>query len=561
MTPSPVLAVHDLGIAIDDRPILRDLSFEIERGKTLALVGESGSGKSLTALAVLGLLPPGSTTAGTVTLAGKHLFGMKPDVLRQVRRNDVGVVFQDPAAAFDPVYRIGQQLREVIRSTRKCTKPQANAMVLDLFERVKIDDPERVADSYPHEISGGQLQRAMIAMAISRGPQLLIADEPTTALDANVQAEVLQLFRELQQDNDIAILLITHDMGVVADLADDVVVLRDGSPVETGPTRQVLIAPQQDYTKTLLDAVLQLEPPVPAPSSAVEEAKPVLAVENLTVDYRKGGVRFTALRDANLVVHEHHIVALVGESGAGKSTLGRALCGLVTPSAGRVTLNGEPIPVLQKRSRRALGKQLGVVFQDPMSSLNPQHTVLQSVELPLLVHTELDSRQRRERVEELLDEVSLDPDLITRYPRQLSGGQRQRVAIARALAVQPDVLVMDEPTSALDAAVQASVLALIRRLQSTHGFAAVFITHDFAIVQQLADHVVVLRNGAIIEQGPTAQVLTAPRSPYTQRLLLAVPVAEPTAQQHRRALWAQTQPNLPAFQSGSHATAEPLVKH
>ncbi|MFB8279992.1 dipeptide ABC transporter ATP-binding protein [Nocardia colli] len=539
MTTPPVLAVHDLGIAINDQTIVRDLGFTIERGKTLALVGESGSGKSLTALSVLGLLPPGSTTTGTVTLSGQSLSGMRPEALRQVRRSDIGVVFQDPAAAFDPVYRIGRQLREVIRTDRTYSKQQADSLVLELFERVKINDPERVAASYPHEISGGQLQRAMIAMAISRAPQLIIADEPTTALDANVQAEVLQLFRELQQDNDIAILLITHDMGVVADLADDVVVLRNGSPVEAGPADQVLIAPRQDYTKTLLAAVLQLEPPTS--SSVVEQAKPVIEVEDLTVDYRKAGATFTALREANLVVREHQIVALVGESGAGKSTLGRALCGLVTPAAGRVTLNGEPIAVLQKRSRRALGKQLGVVFQDPMSSLNPQHTVLQSIELPLRVHTALDGTQRRERVEELLDEVSLDPDLITRYPRQLSGGQRQRVAIARALAVQPDVLVLDEPTSALDAAVQASVLALIRRLQSKLGFAAVFITHDFAIVQQLADHVVVLRDGAIVEQGPTAQVLTEPRSPYTQRLLLAVPVAEPEAQQRRRALWAQTQ--------------------
>lgn len=539
MTTPPVLAVHDLGIAINDQTIVRDLGFTIERGKTLALVGESGSGKSLTALSVLGLLPPGSATTGTVTLSGKSLSGMRPEALRQVRRSDIGVVFQDPAAAFDPVYRIGRQLREVIRTDRTYSKQQADSLVLELFERVKINDPERVAAGYPHEISGGQLQRAMIAMAISRAPQLIIADEPTTALDANVQAEVLQLFRELQQDNDIAILLITHDMGVVADLADDVVVLRNGSPVESGPAEQVLIAPRQDYTKTLLAAVLQLEPPTS--SSVVEQAKPIIEVEDLTVDYRRAGATFTALREANLVVREHQIVALVGESGAGKSTLGRALCGLVTPAAGRVTLNGEPIAVLQKRSRRALGKQLGVVFQDPMSSLNPQHTVLQSIELPLRVHTALDGTQRRERVEELLDEVSLDPGLITRYPRQLSGGQRQRVAIARALAVQPDVLVLDEPTSALDAAVQASVLALIRRLQSKLGFAAVFITHDFAIVQQLADHVVVLRDGAIVEQGPTAQVLTEPRSPYTQRLLLAVPVAEPAAQQHRRALWAQTQ--------------------
>ncbi|MEV6560609.1 ABC transporter ATP-binding protein [Nocardia sp. NPDC051756] len=542
MTTPPVLAVHELGIAINDQTIVSGLGFAIERGKTLALVGESGSGKSLTALSMLGLLPPGSATTGAVTLSGKSLFGMKPEALRQVRRSEIGVVFQDPAAAFDPVYRIGQQLREVIRTDRKYAKQQADSLVLELFERVKINDPERVAASYPHEISGGQLQRAMIAMAISRAPQLIIADEPTTALDANVQAEVLQLFRELQQDNDIAILLITHDMGVVADLADDVVVLRNGSPVEAGPVRQVLLAPRQDYTKTLLAAVLQLEPPVS--SSVVEAAKPVIEVENLTVDYRKAGAKFTALQEANLVVREHQIVALVGESGAGKSTLGRALCGLVTPAAGRVTLNGEPIAVQRKRSRRALGKQLGVVFQDPMSSLNPQHTVLQSIELPLRVHTALDAGQRSERVAELLDEVSLDPDLITRYPRQLSGGQRQRVAIARALAVQPDVLVLDEPTSALDAAVQASVLALIRRLQSKLGFAAVFITHDFAIVQQLADHVVVLRDGAIVEQGPTAQVLTAARSPYTRRLLLAVPVAEPAVQQRRRELWAQTQPGL-----------------
>ncbi|MFC9435234.1 dipeptide ABC transporter ATP-binding protein [Nocardia sp. NPDC057030] len=542
MTPPPVLAVRDLGIAIDGRTIVRDLGFTVERGKTLALVGESGSGKSLTALSVLGLLPPGSTTTGTVALSGKSLFGMRPEALRQIRRSEIGVVFQDPAAAFDPVYRIGAQLREVIRTDRAYSKRQADSLVLELFERVKIGDPARVAASYPHEISGGQLQRAMIAMAISRAPQLIIADEPTTALDANVQAEVLQLFRELQQDNDIALVLITHDMGVVADLADDVVVLRDGSPVESGPAAQVLTAPRQDYTKTLLAAVLQLAAPVP--NSAAEQAKPVIEVENLTVDYRKAGARFTALREANLVVREHQIVALVGESGAGKSTLGRALCGLVTPAAGRVALNGESIAVLRKRSRRALGKQLGVVFQDPMSSLNPQHTVRQSIELPLRVHTELDDERRRERVEELLDEVSLDRGLIARYPRQLSGGQRQRVAIARALAVQPDVLVLDEPTSALDAAVQASVLALIRRLQSKLGFAAVFITHDFAIVQQLADHVVVLRDGAIVEQGPTPQVLTEPCSAYTRRLLLAVPVADPEAQLRRRELWARTQPGL-----------------
>ncbi|WP_375386899.1 dipeptide ABC transporter ATP-binding protein [uncultured Amnibacterium sp.] len=531
-----VLAVRDLVVGFGEEAgrVVDSVGFDLRAGRVLALVGESGSGKSLTAMSVLGLQPATATLSGSIRLQGEELLGAPPATLRSVRGARIGTVFQEPMSAFDPVYRIGDQIAEAIRAHARGRGPAVRQRVRSLLTSVGLPDPERIAGSFPHQLSGGQLQRAMIATALANDPVALIADEPTTALDVTVQAGILDLLRSLAADRGTAILLITHDMGVVADLADDVLVLRAGEAVEAGTARSVLRDPQHPYTRELLASVPSLGATGVVTTEPVATAEPVAVLDRAVVSYRRRGRALAALDGVDLRIGAGEVVGLVGESGSGKSTAGRALVGLVPLSAGSATVAGVDLRRAGRRARRAVRARIGSVFQDPASSLNPRATVGWSIAEPLQLHTDRSAQSRAERVAELLEAVRLPAGFADRYPHELSGGQRQRVAIARALALNPDLLIADEPTSALDVSVQAAVLDLLADLQSRLGFACLLISHDLAVVRRLAGTVVVLRDGRVVEQGPTDRVLTDPADPYTRRLLAAVPVPDPDAQAVRR---------------------------
>ncbi|WP_432840845.1 dipeptide ABC transporter ATP-binding protein [Dactylosporangium sp. CA-092794] len=542
----PLLTVTGLAVAFDvdgrTHEAVRGVAFELRRGRVLALVGESGSGKSVTALAALGLLPGTARVTGSITLSGTQLVGAPPAVLRQVRGGRIGTVFQEPMSALNPVFTVGDQIAEAIRAHRDLPRTAAADRVRELLATAGLDDPRRVARSYPHELSGGQLQRAMIAMAISCDPDLIIADEPTTALDVTVQAGILELLRDLRARLGTAVLLITHDMGVVADLADDVVVLHAGRVVEEAPADRLFAAPAHEHTRALLGAVPRLPalgepPPLPPPAPA---RPPAVTVRDLVVDYPARGRRVRAVDGVSLHIDPGEVLGLVGESGSGKSTIGRALAALAPVTAGTVGVDGVavgPGRTTRRRDLRAVRSRIGIVFQDPASSLNPRWTAGASIAEPLALHTGLPRAERRRRATELLAAVGLPADVHERYPHEMSGGQRQRVAIARAVALRPALLIADEPTSALDVSVQARILELIRRVQADLGFACLFISHDLAVIERVADRVAVLHRGRIVEEGPAATLLRAPEHPYTARLLAAVPVADPAEQATRRAAW------------------------
>ncbi|GIH15562.1 ABC transporter ATP-binding protein [Rugosimonospora africana] len=571
----PLLSVDRLAIAFRTsgaaHEAVRDASFGLRRGHVLALVGESGSGKSVTAMATLGLLPPTARVTGSIRLAGEELVGADPGRLRQIRGGRIGTIFQEPTSALNPVFTVGDQIAEAIRVHRDYGRSTVRARVRELLDTVGLDAPERIARSYPHQLSGGQLQRAMIAMAISCEPELLIADEPTTALDVTVQAGILDLMRDLRSRLDMAILLITHDMGVVADLADDVVVLRQGEVVERAPVGTLFAAPGHPYTRALLDAVPRLVEmsgdagetdagPVAGVDAdadvdaSADAAGAVVALRDTVVTYpgRRGSGRLRAVDGVRLHVGAGEVLGLVGESGSGKSTVARAVAGLVPVTSGEVRVAGVDVAHASRhgraggRSMRAVRARMGIVYQDPASSLNPRWTVGDSIAEPVLLHTDVRGPALARRVDELLDAVALPVALRGRHPHELSGGQRQRVAIARALALDPALLIADEPTSALDVSVQATILALLRDLREEFGFACLFISHDLAVVAQLADQVAVMHRGRIVEQGPTADVMRAPRDPYTRRLLSAAPVADPQSQARRREEWRSLSAASPA---------------
>jgi peptide/nickel transport system ATP-binding protein len=529
VSTAPLLAVEGLRIAFGDTAATRGVTFELRRGQVLALVGESGSGKTVTAMAVLGLLPAGAALTGSIKLDGEELLGASPARLRDLRGGQIGTIFQEPMTAWNPVYTVGNQIEEAIRAHRALSRSAVRARVRELLGIVGLTDADRIARSYPHELSGGQLQRAMIAMAISCDPVLLIADEPTTALDVTVQAGILDLLRDLRDRLDMAILLITHDMGVVADLADDAVVLRLGQVVEEAPVPQLFASPAHEYTRELLRAVPSLRTLSSAPP-----AEAIASLRDVVVEYR-GRRHVRALDGVSLEIPRGQVLGLVGESGSGKSTAGRALAGLVPVSSGTVLVKGTDLGRVGPRGLRELRADIGIVFQDPASSLNPRRTVEDSIAEPFDIHRPLHASERRERVGELLEAVQLGPDFRERYPYEMSGGQRQRVAIARALALNPALLIADEPTSALDVSVQARILDLLESLQDRFGFGCLFISHDLAVVGRLADRVAVMHQGRIVEQGPPSSVLLAPSDPYTQRLLAAAPVADPVEQATRRA--------------------------
>ena len=568
---APLLRVRDLSIAFAadgaQTRVVDSIGFDLRQGQVLALVGESGSGKSVTAMSVLGLLPDSARVSGEIRLQGESLIGADGATLRHVRGGVIGTVFQEPMSAFDPVYTIGDQIAEAIRVHRPAVRGAAlKQRVVELLGSVGLGEASRIARSHPHELSGGQLQRAMIAMAISCDPVALIADEPTTALDVTVQAGILDLLRSLRDSRGMAILLITHDMGVVADLADDVLVMRAGVAVERGPVEALFAAPSSDYTEQLLAAVPTLAEIDPldartesaaadvsgegpastgettdapaAPSvGARADAAPAALLEHASVVFRRRGVAVRAVDDVTFDIGIGEVVGLVGESGSGKSTIGKALAGLVPVADGRAEVAGVELAGASMRRRRAVRSRIGYVFQDPASSLNPRNTVGRSVAEPLVLHTDASRAERADRVRELLVQVRLPSEFAERYPHELSGGQRQRVAIARALALKPSLLIADEPTSALDVSVQASVLDLLEQLQRSLGFACLFISHDLAVVRRLSDRVVVLRDGRVVESGLAAQVLEAPTDAYTRRLLAAAPVADPAAQTLRRDAW------------------------
>jgi peptide/nickel transport system ATP-binding protein len=526
--------------------VVDDVSFELGRGRVLALVGESGSGKSVTAMSTLGLLPGTAVVEGSIRLNGEELLGAPVERLRQVRGGQIGSIFQEPMNAFNPVLTIGRQISEALHTHRMTHGRDATRQrVAELLRSVGLRDPERIIRAYPHELSGGQLQRAMIAMAISCDPVALIADEPTTALDVTVQAGILDLLRELRDRQGMAILLITHDMGVVADLADDVVVMREGSVVERAEATELFAHPREEYTRALLAAVPRLgelregrTAEATNADSGDGDAAAELRAATIVYGARSFGRRgVPAVDDVSFRIGRGRFFGLVGESGSGKSTIGRALAGLVPLSAGSVAVDGVDLTTASSAELRRARARIGYVFQDPASSLNPRFTIGQCIEEPLRLHTRQTTAERASRMRELLTAVQLDPAMAERFQHELSGGQRQRVAIARSLALNPSLLIADEPTSALDVSVQARVLELLRELQGEFGFACLFISHDLAVVQQLADDVAVLHNGRIVESGTADSVLLAPQDPYTRRLLAAAPVADPAAQTARRETW------------------------
>lgn len=533
-------------------PAVIDVSFAIHSGEVVALVGESGSGKSTIALAMLGLLPATGRVRGRIDISGREVTALNPRELRKLRGDRAAMIFQEPNTAFDPVYTVGYQLIETIRAHRTVSVAAARARCVELLGLVEIVDPAAAMRAYPHQLSGGQLQRAMIAQALSLEPDLLIADEPTTALDVTIQAEILALLRSLRDRIDAAILLITHNLGVVADLADRVIVLHSGRVVEQASVGELFANPRQEYTRALfaaipqladlagagendqdqggLDATARLATLAPSPPGAIS-----VRLDAVSVDYaqRRHGA-FRAVEEVSLEVAEHELIGLVGESGSGKTTIGRAIAGLQPISAGRLEVAGESALPHQRDLIRRLRGRVGIVFQDPASTLNPRWPVGASIGEPLRLVNRLTGNPLRARIEELLADVGLGAEFAARYPHELSGGQKQRVSIARALALNPAVLVADEPTSALDVSVQARILALLRRLHAERGFACVFISHDLAVIDAVAERVAVMQRGRIVEVGPTRTVLRHPREPYTQALIAAVPVPDPAEQARRR---------------------------
>ncbi|MGP5072749.1 ABC transporter ATP-binding protein [Arthrobacter rhombi] len=585
----PVLQVShlsvDFGVDKEWVPAAIDLNYHVNAGEVLAIVGESGSGKSASSMALLGLLPTNARVRGEVKLNGQSLLGLSGSKMRQVRGNDVAVIFQEPMTALNPVYTIGFQIMETLRLHNPISPAQAQKRALEMLELVELPDPMKAFKSYSHQLSGGQRQRAMIAQSLSCDPKLLLADEPTTALDVTVQAEILDLMRNLRNKLNSAIVLITHDMGVVADLADRIAVMRQGRIVEHGTAHEIFNEPQHPYTQALLAAVPKLgtggdslgsvdvDAAVAAASGTeldsdtdesleirerklldeaqearrgaakIEDRPVVLELKDVAIEYPKQGrvPAFRAVENANLTVHQGQVVGLVGESGSGKTTIGRAAVGLLPVAEGSLKVNGAELFGLKPTSKELFNirRQIGMVFQDPSSSLNPRLPIGESIGEPMLLAKVAKGVELQKKIETLLDQVELPRNYRNRYPHELSGGQKQRVGIARALSLEPQLMVADEPTSALDVSVQAKVLELFQDLQAQMGFACLFVTHDLGVIDVLADHIVVMRNGQIVEQGSRDDVLRRPKDLYTQRLMAAVPVPDPDAQRERRELRAR----------------------
>jgi peptide/nickel transport system ATP-binding protein len=518
-------------------PAAIDMNFEVAAGEVLAIVGESGSGKSTTAMGLMGLLASNARTTGSVKVKGVEMLNQPLSLLRKFRGKEVAYIFQEPMTALNPVYTVGFQIVEVLRNHFEMGPNQAKERAIELLTMVEIPEPARSFDKYPHQLSGGQRQRAMIAQSLACDPALLIADEPTTALDVTVQAEILDLMRNLKDKLNSAVLLITHDMGVVADLSDRILVMKDGLTVEENTSDIIFNSPKHPYTKSLLAAVPKLgsiKVRTLAPEAA--KAQPVLEVKDLVIEYPKRGriPAFRAVDGVSFSIQPGEILGLVGESGSGKTTVGRAAIGLLPVHSGSIEILGNNIAGKKLRELKMIRRDTGIVFQDPSSSLNPRLPIGESIGEPLLLAGEAKGEELNRIVEELLDSVELPRSYRNRYPHELSGGQKQRVGIARALALSPKLLIADEPTSALDVSVQARFLDLLTELQDRLKFACLFITHDIGVVDILAHRIAVMQYGKLVEVGPRDQVLNKPQELYTKSLLAAVPVPDPKEQKKRR---------------------------
>jgi microcin C transport system ATP-binding protein len=530
MSTAPLLSIEHLSVRFGASTVVDDVSFAVQPGEKFALVGESGSGKSITALSVLRLVDAG-TSSGVIFFEGEDLMQRSERAMRGIRGARIGMIFQEPMTALNPLYTVGNQIAEVLELHEAMRPNAARARAIELLARTGIPEPERRVDVYPHQLSGGQRQRAMIAMALACKPQLLIADEPTTALDVTIQAQILDLLTELQREMNMAILFITHDLNLVRRFADRVGVMERGHLVETGTTAEVFGAPRHAYTQRLLATrPTRTVRPVAPDAPTLVEARAV----DVDFEIRAGwfGKRqFHAVRQATLQLRRGETLGIVGESGSGKTTLGMALLALQPVAAGEVALGGERIDNADREALRRMRRRMQVVLQDPFASLSPRMTVGQIVDEGLALHRpELSKPQRMEQVLRMLDEVGLSErhgqrNVLQRYPHEFSGGQRQRIAIARAVILEPEVLVLDEPTSALDASVQQQVLALLGELQHRHGMSYVFISHDLAVVRAMSHRVLVMKNGEVVEQGETLALFDAPRQPYTRELVAAAHLA------------------------------------
>ena len=519
-----VLEIRDLAVAFRGEEVVRGVDFDVGRGETVALVGESGSGKSVTALSVMQLLPypVASHPRGSVLVDGQEVLGAPEEEMLKVRGDRVGMVFQEPMTSLNPLHHIEKQVAEILFVHRAMGKREARERTLELLRLVGLQRAEERLQAYPHELSGGQRQRVMIAMALANQPDLLIADEPTTALDVTVQAQILALLADLKRQLDMAVLLITHDLGIVRKMADRVCVMTDGRIVEQGPAERIFGAPAHDYTRRLLAAE-----PKGEPTSADPRAPVIMRGESVGVLFNLAKGLFArrrilkAVDDVSVTIREGHTLGIVGESGSGKTTLALALLRLIA-SDGAVHLGETPLHALRGKALRPLRSDMQVVFQDPYGSLSPRQSIYQIVGAGLRVHRpELGPAERRERVASALEEVGLDAAMLDRYPHEFSGGQRQRVAIARAIVLRPRIVMLDEPTSSLDMSVQAQIVDLLRDLQARHGLAYLFISHDLKVVRALAGELIVMKDGAIVEQGPAGKIFTVPETEYTKSLMAA----------------------------------------
>ncbi|NND66263.1 MAG: ABC transporter ATP-binding protein [Halioglobus sp.] len=523
---APLLDVNNLSVSFRSRrgdvQAVKGLDFSVDAGSITALIGESGSGKSVACYSLLGLVPtpPGSIDSGSAHFDGRDLLRMQEQELRRIRGRDIALVFQDPMTCLNPFMTIGQQLTEPLRYHQGVDRATARSRGLQLMDEVGIRDPELGYAAFPHQFSGGMRQRVMIAMALINEPRLLIADEPTTALDVTIQAQILELLAQLQKKRDIGIVFISHDLAVVSDIADQIVVMCEGEAVESADRTSIFHSPAHPYTQKLL-AAIPSGAKAPAPERTTQ---PLLTVSNLSVEFnRDGGQRLKAVDDVSLALQRGATLGLVGESGSGKSTIARAILRLVPTVAGRIEFDGTELTGLDRRAMKAMRRRMQIIFQDPFASLNPRMTVFDTLAEPFLLHGLATKNDVEAKVHTLMDDVGLARTFTRKYPHEFSGGQRQRIAIGRALATKPELIVADEPVSALDVTIQAQILRLLEDLAREYQLTTLFISHDLAVVRQLADDVVVLRGGMVIESGPAGKVLAAPQETYTQELLAAVP--------------------------------------
>ena len=553
-TLRPVLSVENLTTSFKTpegwKAVIRNISLHVDAGETVAIVGESGSGKSVTALSTMRLLPAGrSRTEGRILLDGTDLVKASEAEMRKVRGGSIGMIFQEPMTSLNPVFTIGNQIAEALVLHRGLSWSEARAETVRLMERVRIPAARARLHEYPHKFSGGMRQRVMIAMALACRPKLLIADEPTTALDVTIQAEILHLLRELQREENMGVLFITHDMGVVAEIADRTVVMFRGDMIETGPTPEIFAAPKAIYTKSLLASIPRLGtmgasvapkrfPEVDASTGEAVDGRemnpvaptvePILKVDNLAVRFDLPNGRVHAVEDVSFDLRPGETLSLVGESGCGKSTTGRAIIRLLNPSAGSIVIGGKDVTKADTRALRTMRRTSQMIFQDPFASLNPRITVGSAIAEPILAHGLMGRRDARARVAELLEQVGLSAAMADRHPHEFSGGQRQRISIARALALDPKFIVADEAVSALDVSVKAQVSNLLLDLQEKRGLAYLFISHDMAVVERMSHRVAVMFLGEIVEIGPRAAIFDDPQHPYTRRLIAAVPIPDPS---------------------------------